>query len=333
MEQFFDQTNKAEVVLPGKALACLPFADDYFSEWNESCDLRTFLNLLFDEGGYDGYGDYLYTLKIEEFSFILSLFEDGAAVVDPESDPENPTYLVPYFADSIEFSMVAKYAIAWDAVVSNLLSESTFFSLPHILESRTDLECSLHMCAGLFYKQACQNLRGFLEGMILQLYFCLYPEKYQKWKVDDYRTPPLRGKKGILKELENESLIDSRQNAIVSNLYDKFNGYIHGSASLLNNKGTQSGEWKGKVFKTEEFANWSELFSETIQISLELLKTHLAQCEKLTYDEKICTVCHSDKLKPITEGEFVTYVCTQCNNKMTFDSNDNKKVKTTISYA
>ncbi|MCD9466540.1 hypothetical protein [Photobacterium iliopiscarium] len=332
MEQFFDQTSSAEVVLPTKALSCLPFAQDCFSGWDENCDLRIFLNILFSEGGYGEYGDYTYSTKIEEFNYILELFQDGAAVIDPELSPEDPTYLVPDFANSIEFSLAAKYAIAWDAVVSNMLSESAFFSLPHILESRTDLECSIHMCAGLFYKQACQNLRSFLEGMVLQLHFCLNPESYKKWKVDDYRTPPLRGKKGLLQELENQSLIDSRQNRIVSNLYDKFNGYIHGSASLINNKGTQSGEWKGKVFKVEEFSNWSKLFAETIQISLELLSAHLRQYEGLNLGDKICNICHSKDLVCAIEGTLHKFACNQCDNIMTFDGDGNKKVKTTVTY-
>ncbi|WP_429128199.1 hypothetical protein [Aeromonas veronii] len=332
MEHFFNQTNRAEVVLPTKALSCLPFVQDYFSEWDENCDLRAFLKILFSEGGYDEYGDYTYSVKIKEFNYILELFQDGAMVIDPDSSPEDPIYLVPDFSNSIEFSLAAKYAIAWDAVVSNMLSESAFFSLPHILESRTDLECSIHMCAGLFYKQACQNLRSFLEGMVLQLHFCLHPENYKKWQIDDYRTPPLRGKKGLLQELENKSLIDSRQNRIVSELYDKFNGYIHGSASLINNKGTQSGEWQGKVFKFEEFSIWSKLFTETIDVSLELLSIHLRQHEGINQKDKTCNICHSNDLEFTYEGTLHKFSCNKCNNVMTFDSDGNKKIKTTINY-
>ncbi|ENG5982526.1 hypothetical protein ACA869_003129 [Vibrio alginolyticus] len=118
----------------------------------------------------------------------------------------------------------------------------------------------------------------------------------------------------------------------MSNLYNKFNGYIHGSASLINNKGTQSGEWQGKVFKVEEFSNWSKLFTETIHISLELLSVHLRQYEGLNPSEKICNICHSNDLEFTVEGALHKFACNQCNNVMTFDGDGNKKVKTTITY-
>ena len=50
-------------------------------------------------------------------------------------------------------------------------AESAFFSLAHILETFSDLECSILLASRLYYKQAIQVLRSYLETSVLQLYF------------------------------------------------------------------------------------------------------------------------------------------------------------------
>jgi hypothetical protein len=100
---------------------------------------------------------------------------------------------VPDYANNPLFGRVAKYFIAWERMVGTALEEGAFFSIAHILESADDIKCSFHLAAHLYYKQALQVLRSYLEDLVLPIHFCESPKEFLDWKANNYRVPTLTG--------------------------------------------------------------------------------------------------------------------------------------------
>ena len=76
-----------------------------------------------------------------------------------------------------------------------------FFSVEHVLESLSEIECSILLASNISYKQSLQILRNFLEDILIELHFCCQRPDFDNWKQKIYRIPPLRGPKGVLKRL------------------------------------------------------------------------------------------------------------------------------------
>lgn len=103
-------------------------------------------------------------------------------------------------------------------VAEALLSESACPSLPHLLESCTDLESSASLAAECFYKQASQVLRGFIEGQVVALVFATDSAQFDRWRTGnrlDFRS--VRGPNGLLSYLQSQGWIEASLAERVSN--------------------------------------------------------------------------------------------------------------------
>lgn len=229
----------------------------------------------------------------------------------------------PNFYEDVSFGLAAKYLIAWNEGVMSALSSGAFFSIAHILESIDDINCSLTLASQLYYKQAQQAIRGFLEDVLLPVYFAQNRLEYANWKANNYRTPQIRGDNGLLRRLLNDQIISEGLSKDVSILYDKLNGFVHGSERRLINKGHYSRTWSGHGFNQKDYTDWCRSIETAIILGIQLLRINLAQWEDLRSQHLVvCPICHNDKdfdtENFVFGGEaFTTYHCNRCGDKVT----------------
>lgn len=299
-------------IIPATVLKRLPFSPERFSQWNDATDLLHFLYEIYDKptlmvledgtrlsGSYRDYGKEVYKRGQEHFQLLIKQFELAAQKATPAPAAATQTITVPDFSNESIFGKAAKYLIAWDGVIGEVLSESAFFSLAHILESQEELNSSILLASNLYYKQALQILRSFLEELVLPVYFCDNPNKFTDWKSNNYHIPPLRdrtGKKGLLSQLVEDKKLSQELKDEISDLYGELNNYIHVSERRLIHKGVFTGNWMGHVFKHDDFCNWCEYFSRSVDIGIHLLIININQWKSIKIPGQVlCPICHNQK--------------------------------------
>ncbi len=166
-------------------------------------------------------------------------------------------------------------------------------------------------------------IRSFLEDLVLPVYFGTNPPAYLRWQANNYETPSLRGKKGLLNKLVNVQAIDEKLKDKVSDLYGSLNSFIHGSERRLVNKGHYTRSWVGRRFNMDDYEEWCNHVTEAVTIALKLLKINLAQWGAFRAAQTIvCPICHNNQDFKSTDfvfgGEqFTQYHCQVCGDEMT----------------
>jgi len=324
-------------IIPEKVLSYLPFSSEPLSQWNEATDLLKFLYTLHDKSGtiiaqngtrtpvnYREYGKVVYERGQKELESWIQQFTTTAGKARPAPASITQKVEVPNFAYDPAFGKAAKYFIAWDGVVGETLSESAFFSIEHVIESEDDLECSLYLAAGLYYKQALQVLRNFIEDLVLPIHFCGNPSEFSAWKSNEYRTPQLRGNNGVLNKLVERRILSAEEATETANLYGDLSACTHGAEKRLLNRGIYAGRWAGHVFQYSDFLEWAKYFSESVNLGIYLLRLNINQWRTLRpVGKRFCDVCHNSEDFDIEKYEFakephVKYRCLKCGHEMTF---------------
>lgn len=325
-------------IIPATALKRLPFSPEPLSQWNDATDLLHFLYEIYDKptlmvlengtkisGSYRDYGEEVYKRGQENFQLLIKQFELAAQKAPPAPGAATQTITVPDFSNESIFGKAAKYVIAWNGVIEEVLSESAFFSLAHVLESQEELKSSILLASNLYYKQASEILRSFLEELVLPIYFCDHPNKFADWKSNNYHIPPLRdrnGKKGLLSQLVEQKKLSQKLKDEISDLYGELNTYIHGSEGRLIHKGLFTGKWMGHVFKSDDFCKWCEYICRSVDVGIQLLITNINQWgESKIPGQVICPICHNQKdfnTESIEHSRklYTYYYCCQCGHKM-----------------
>jgi len=290
-------------VLPDAAVDILPLSDQPFLQWKRKTDLSQFLDALHTGTIYASYGKYLYREGKKKTRMWSRQFAKHAQDTLPARGAATQTINIPNFLDDPTFGKAAKYIIAWEGCVSALLSENAFYSLAHILEADSEIQCSLLLASHLYYKQALQVLRNFIEELILPINFCKNVQEFNQWKSNNYRTPPLRGRDGLVKKLADEHILPDSLAKDVSDLYGDLNSYVHGSGNRLIHKDIHTGSWDGLIFKYKDFCDWAGYLSRSADLGIKLLRTnylqwehiHLDKWERLRLQGKVlCSVCHNE---------------------------------------
>jgi hypothetical protein len=303
-------------IISQDCLSMLPLSPEPIGIWNDNGDLFLFLTRLYEPGGYSSYGKYLFTESKTKWQGRALNFEEYAKQIKPAPDAESLVESVPALLWDRNLGLLAKYSTAWEAVDSAVLSESAFFSLAHILEGGTDLEASILLASNLYYRQALQMLRNYLEGMVLQLHFCNNQPDFTRWKAGMYRVPSLRGRDGLLKSLVDSGLMDRSSSQEASDLYGDLNGSIHGKEERLVNTGLFKGQWTGLVFKYDRFEEWCKYFSRSVDLGIRLLAQstdHWLSTRPI--DQIQCDVCHNQVDFAIDREEspgLVKFTCKKC---------------------
>ena len=232
-----------------------------------------------------------------------------------------------YFDASSVFGKATKYFIAWKEIVANVLAESEFFSIVHTLEAELDISSSFLLAANLYYKQAFQVLRAYIENLVLPVYFCEYPSDFSEWKKNNFRVPNMRGEKGILVRLSKKGIISGELSDQISDTYSSLSGYIHGNEMSMAFKGVFEGQWRGFMFKEDDFLKWCNYISHSVDLGVQLLVINLNHWNNKSNGRILCTICHNEELDS-REEEFggrkrLLYYCPRCGNSMRFAQNAN----------
>ena len=260
------------ILLPEKAINILPLSAEPLSQWKRTTDIRRFVDALYADI-YPPFSTVLYKREKREIMVWSKQFKIYAQKATPAPKAASQIISIPNFLDDANFGKAAKYVAAWKYCVQTLLEEAGFYSLAHLLESSEELDCSLLLASRLYYKQAIQVLRNFVEEIVLPINFCENVHEFNQWKANSYRTPPLRGREGLVKKLLDKKILTDTLAILVSNLYADLNSYIHGSESRLIHKNAHTNSWDGLVFKYSDFSEWTEYVSRTIDVGIKLLQS------------------------------------------------------------
>lgn len=323
-------------IISDRLLEYLPFSAEPLLLWGEETDLYGFLSDLTGMEGtivtvdghkeavsYEHFGDHLFHKGKRDFRKWAHRFTRSAEESVASYKGIARSIELPDFYEGTSFGRIAKYIVAWEGLVHCVLSSGAFFSIAHTLESLDDLKCSLTLASQLRYKHSLQVLRGFLEDLVLPIYFAMNSKAYSEWKANNFRTGPLRGPNGVLKKLVNGQVLDEELANHVSELYADLNSFIHGSERRLINKGHYTRTWVGLAFNMDDYLEWCTLTATAVTLAVHLLKINLAQWERLRANSRIvCPICHNSEHFSAEEfvfgGEqFTKYSCQSCGDEMT----------------
>ncbi len=204
------------------------------------------------------------------------------------------------------------------------MSDGAFYSLTHLLEASSEIECSILLAEKLFYKQAIQILRNYLEELVLPLHFCANPEEFEQWKQGDYQIPAFRRRKtGLLDRLQDRSVLPPAVATEVSTLYGQLNGAVHAAAESMLHRGIEKRRYLGHVFKSDDFQLWADLLGRSVKVGAELLRINIQQWEQTMVPGNIyCDMCHSEVFDPVdpeprADG-YQTLCCRQCGRTLLY---------------
>lgn len=324
-------------IISAKVLDSLPFSEEPFSHWSRQTDLLAFLCDILDNdytiiredgvtltGNSKDLGPKYFEEGQKNITMWMQLFVDSAARAFPKPENLPDPQLVDFENDPV-FGKASKYYIAWERMVCKALEDDLFFSIAHVLETEFDIKCCFQLAGSLYYKQALQVLRGYLESLVLPIYFCEYPDQFDQWKANNYRVPAMRGKQGILKDLADKQVIATDLAAEISRIYDSLNSYIHGSERKLISRGIFTGNYMGHVFKENDFREWCIYLAEAADVGIRLLAVHFDQWKAKAGGRIICSVCHGADFDMSPEmgfsgEEHYNYKCLHCGEEMTLKS-------------
>lgn len=282
----------------------LPFSAEPLASWKGKTDIRRFVDALYARSNFPAFSNSLFKREKRDVRNWSKRFISNAQTTLPKSASSVQRLVIPKLLEDANFGKAAKYVIAWKSSVQNLLEESGFYSLAHILEADEEIDCSLLLASHLYYKQAAQVLRNFLEETLLPINFCENVEEFNQWKAHNYRIPPLRGRDGLIKKLVNRGILPETIGQAIADLYGDLNSYIHGSESKLIHKGLFTGSWDGRIFKTDDFNAWCGYLSRSIDVGIRLLRINYVQWENIlsrkwaslrSQGKILCDVCHNEE--------------------------------------
>ena len=327
-------------IIPINVLTYLPFHSEPLSSWDQETDLLQFLFSLYDSpyemvsqngtrttGNYRDFGEHLYREGRARSRHWVEQFGRHVREATPAPASVVQRVVVPCFDHDFHFGLALKYWIAFDGICQAVLSESAFFSIEHVLESESELECSFLLAAHLYYKQALQTLRNFLEELLLPIHFCSNRTDFARWRANNYRTPSIcssRRYKGLSQILVDTGILPPDTGREIESLYRDLNASIHGSEARLTHRGIFSHEYRGEVFKLDDFHLWCAYFSRSTDLGIRLLRTNIVQWDDLRPAQRtFCDVCHNDRDFDTETSDFAgipeTIVrCRICGNVMHF---------------
>jgi hypothetical protein len=137
-----------------------------------------------------------------------------------------------------------------------------------------------------------------------------------------------RKRHGILDQLVAHREIDRTLAAKTSELYDTLNGAIHAKEMRLLHRGTDRGQYRGEVFKRDDFAEWCARVSESVAVGAHLLAITVDQARRLSERfPLICVSCHNTDEFTITreahlndDGVTATVHCVRCGDDAHYDA-------------
>ncbi|EFK08816.1 conserved hypothetical protein [delta proteobacterium NaphS2] len=322
-------------MIPKNCLSLIPFKPEALSSWSEDSDLLKYLmNLLNKDNGsihikrrrvpldYSCYARKQFDCGHKEHVQMAKQFYHNASVKGCAPVPGNNAEWIPEFMDDKNFGLMAKYHVAWSSTIEEILSEGACFSFAHALESESDLDCSILLASNLYYKQALQGLKNFLECILIELFFCDNSSAFDAWKANAYKVPPFRGKDGILKHLQMSCILSSDLEKVGTNLLNGLD--VHLAESRLINSGVFNETWAGLLFHYGKFTAWTTYFARSVEFAIHVLKTTMDIWQKKFFGQPTRFEGRTwepfddfdNRERGFTETENRTLICRRCGHRM-----------------
>lgn len=207
-----------------------------------------------------------------------------------------------------------------------VLEESRFFSLGLILDSLIELEASLLLSSSFYYKQAVHTLRNFLELIVAQFYFSSETSVYDDWRLkQDYKMPPFRGKKGMIKFLKNKGKISQSEEKSLEKLFGELSAYTHSKYEKLLHFDPKTKKCIPFDYNERYLLEWIDLAIECMNLGLLVLSKHTKDWENQleTSPDFLCPECHNNEFDIEVEkyGNKKLYLhsCKKCGNQLRLD--------------
>ena len=197
------------------------------------------------------------------------------------------------------------------------MEESRFFSIAHLLEATNEIEASLALAQGAFYKQAKQQLRSLLELVVMPLHFCIDRASFREWRNGSYRIPRFRGPKGLLEQLVARSLLSKQTANEIGDLYGRLSGSIHNEEKELAFSGVLGGDDAVVGFSIERLHEWADLYAATLDVAIHAVIAAIDVWDANRPADLFCATCHNETAFAIVAERFGQELydkitCTEC---------------------
>ena len=152
--------------IPQAVIDKLPFSAEPMSEWENDTDIRAFIMALYPTSSSfasEMFADEEKDMREYARSFTKNLMES-----------RNVSLYLDFYQD-VRFGQITKYTIALKCCIQSLLQDAGFYSLAHVLESVSDIDCSLLLASNFYYKQAAQILRNLWKKCSSLSIFVILP--------------------------------------------------------------------------------------------------------------------------------------------------------------
>jgi hypothetical protein len=316
-----------EIESLASAYRYLPFSAESFAAWGDDVDVRSFLRSISDDVStvisYDGSVSKSRKGKSAEGGWQQSLkavAKDLEGFMAPrlgsmKSDISDLGDEWP--KDDISVGRAMKYVMAWRAVDQESLEESRFFSIAHLLEATNEIESSIALAQGTFYKQAKQQLRSVLELVVMPLHFCSERASFRDWREGSYRTPRFRGRGGLLEQLVARSLLPEQTANEIGDLYGRLSGSIHNEEAELAFSGVLGGGRAITGFSIERLHEWADLCAATLDAAIRATIATMDAWDLNRPADPFCATCHNETEFVIVAERFGEELydkitCTRC---------------------
>jgi Protein of unknown function (DUF3039) len=305
----------------------LPLSAESFASWKGNVDVRSFLRSIADDVmtviSCDGSVGTSRKVELMDETWREEVAKDLKGFIAPrlgrvkskisERRPSWPE-------DDFSIGQAMKYIAAWRAVEQEALEESRFFSISHLLEATNEIEVSLALAQGTFYKQAKQQLRSLLELVIMPLHFCVDRNSFKAWRDGNYRTPRLRGKKGLLEQLVTHSVLSVQTAKDIGDLYGRLSGSIHNEEKELAFSGVLRGDDAVIGFSIERLHEWADLYAGTLDVAIRVVIASIEVWDANRPSDPFCATCHNDTTFTFLAERFGRQLydritCTKCRSQ------------------
>jgi len=171
----------------------------------------------------------------------------------------------------IHLCTTLKYVFLSKRLLQLFVADDTAFSfhLPFLTEAIQDIECSLYLMKGDYFKQSLQTLRNALEVTLLHAYFALnYLEDEELDNVLKQRQPPM---KEVIVNLRQFGVLTDKMEQQYFHLYKLLSSAVHSELSKLS----VANSFSNKRSFSEWYSSFTAVADLTIRTSLRMAEVGL----------------------------------------------------------
>jgi hypothetical protein len=218
----------------------LPLKEESFQDITEKTDCLQILNSI-DGTSFDNLSDLKEFIQGDEF-YLSDVAENKDA------------YTLSLLSTTLKYLFLSK------RLLQILVAEDTAFSfqLPYLAEATQDIEASLYLMKGGYFKQSLQTLRNVLEVTLLHPYLALnYLDHEDLREVMKQKHPAI---KEIIVNLRQFGLLTNKMEQQYFDLYRSLSLAVHSEVTKL----TVYNDFSNK----HSFSEWYSSFVEVLELKV-----------------------------------------------------------------